>query len=434
MENRNPNSAAPQSFKKKELSDHERTEVVATLLGASKVGKLTNSFWEDLAKKFDVRPRNLRRVWQHATQSRAAGKVVFEEICSKSKERGKNRRRWDEHETMEETKKIPFRNRTTWEALAAQLDIPETTLRRFNKKGVFRHTSPLKPFLTEEHRVARLTQCLSKIDDANPTKYRNLCDEVHVDEKWFCLTEDGQTFTLAEGEDPPKRKVQHKGHITKTMFICAQARPRMVNGRMWDGKIGIWPIGRVEPAKINSKNRPAGTPEWKNVSIDREKYRQLMISLVLPAIIAQFPWDYLTRRTVCVQQDGARSHILDNDEEWLEAVELTGCNIKLYTQAAQSPDLNINDLAFFRSIQSLKKKEAPRTAFELIDAVKRAHALCPVSKINRMWLTLMQVMNEIIKDQGGNDFKLPHMYKNKLEREGNLPRVLDVTEEVERYR
>ena len=42
----------------------------------------------------------------------------------------------------------------------------------------------------------------------------------------------------------------------------------------------------------------------------------------------------------------------------------------------------------------------------------------------------MMVMNEIIKSNRDNDFKLPHMNKAKLEREGNLPLVLDVVPEA----
>lgn len=50
-----------------------------------------------------------------------------------------------------------------------------------------------------------------------------------------------------------------------------------------------------------------------------------------------------------------------------------------------------------------------------------------------MWLTLMQVMNAIIEDDGRNDFKLPHMGKAKLEREGRLPTVLEVHPDVQAY-
>ena len=138
-------------------------------------------------------------------------------------------------------------------------------------------------------------------------------------------------------------------------------------------------------------------------------------------------------KSIKIQQDGAKSHIEDDDEEWLQAVEDCGVNIKLYTQAAQSLDLNINDLAFFRSIMSLYKKAAPRTEFELIDAVKEAHHEYPPNKINRMFVTMQTVFNETLLDDGGNDYKIPHMNKEKLEREGRLPVVLPVDEIVSKF-
>ena len=42
----------------------------------------------------------------------------------------------------------------------------------------------------------------------------------------------------------------------------------------------------------------------------------------------------------------------------------------LYTQPTQSPDLNINDLAFFVSMQGLYYKAAPDNEQELIQAVE----------------------------------------------------------------
>jgi hypothetical protein len=43
---------------------------------------------------------------------------------------------------------------------------------------------------------------------------------------------------------------------------------------------------------------------------------------------------------------------------------------ELYTQPAQSPDLNVNDLGFFASLQSMYYKTAPTDAMELIDKVE----------------------------------------------------------------
>ena len=81
---------------------------------------------------------------------------------------------------------------------------------------------------------------------------------------------------------------------------------------------------------------------------------------MLLVIVAEFPWSHLSRtgNSVRIQQDGAKSHIEEDDKEWPQAVE--EMNVKLCTQTAQSPDLNINDLAFFTSLTSLKKEEGTK--------------------------------------------------------------------------
>jgi len=40
---------------------------------------------------------------------------------------------------------------------------------------------------------------------------------------------------------------------------------------------------------------------------------------------------------------------------------------------------------------------------------------------NRMFLTLQGVLMEAMKDKGCNNFKIPHMKKGTLERQGRLP-------------
>jgi hypothetical protein len=48
-------------------------------------------------------------------------------------------------------------------------------------------------------------------------------------------------------------------------------------------------------------------------------------------------------------------------------------------------------------------------------------------KLNRIWLTHQSCLNEIIEDDGGNNYNIPHLNKARLEREGTLPEVLEVT-------
>jgi hypothetical protein len=432
QENLEPNT---KRVKTKELTDNERIAVVSMLLGMSAKGPLPHGSFIDVAKKFEVQPRGIGELWAKATTSRLKGKVDEEEIKSKRHERGR-KMLWDIDAMDEAVQQIPCSMKTSYHGMAAHIGVPKTTLLRYRKEFLVRHSNALKPTLTPEHKAARLEFAMSKVDpntvrNGSRPKYLPMLDEVHVDEKWFHMTKDNRVFILSKNEEPPKRTVQHKCYIGKVMFLCAQARPRMVDDRMWDGKIGIWPFGYVGEAQRRSKHRPRGAPVWKNESVKQEVYRRYMLDKVIPAIIDKFPMRYL-KEGVKIQQDGSTAHLPEGDEEWNEAMDIlkreSRINIKLYTQPAQSPDTNINDLAFFRSIQTLYYEAAPTTEFALIKAVEDAYWKYPANKLNRMWLTYQSCLNMIIEHEGDNFYSIPHMNKEGLEKTGQLPKVLDVTE------
>ena len=52
-------------------------------------------------------------------------------------------------------------------------------------------------------------------------------------------------------------------------------------------------------------------------------------------------------RKIWIQQDGAKSHISTDDNEFKEALNAQKIYVGLYTQAANSPDINLLDLGFF---------------------------------------------------------------------------------------
>ena len=209
------------------------------------------------------------------------------------------------------------------------------------------------------------------------------------------------------------------------MFLCAVARPRYdMNKNTWfDGKIGIWPIGKWEPAKRSSKKHAKGIPVWKNQSRTWDVYQEYLIQKLLPAIKQKWPTN---NGRIQLQQDGAKSHILDDNEEFKEVVDDMGLNLTVYTQSPNSPDTNILDLGFFTPIQSFND-DCPTNEGELIKSVEKAYGEYPLRKLNHVWLTLQSCFNMIIENDGGNDYKILHMGKESLEQRGLLPQVLDVT-------
>uniref|UniRef100_J3MSC0 DUF7769 domain-containing protein n=1 Tax=Oryza brachyantha TaxID=4533 RepID=J3MSC0_ORYBR len=65
----------------------------------------------------------------------------------------------------------------------------------------------------------------------------------------------------------------------------------------------------------------------------------------------------------------------------------------------------------------------PTSLGDIIQAVHEEFEGYEVSKINRVFLTLQTCMNEVMKIQGGNRYKIP-MNKDGLEREARLPSSL----------
>lgn len=83
---------------------------------------------------------------------------------------------------------------------------------------------------------------------------------MYIDEKWFYRTRKNQKYYLTNDEERPQRCVKSKNFIEKVMFLAVVTRPRYeANGNCtFDGKIGIFPFVKVEPAKRKSQNRERG--------------------------------------------------------------------------------------------------------------------------------------------------------------------------------
>ena len=127
--------------------------------------------------------------------------------------------------------------------------------------------------------------------NVNDNMFDGFYQSVHVDEKWFFLTEERLTLYIATDEEAPNRFIQNKDHITKVMFLCAIARPwyNDNNECLFDRKIGMWPIVKYGEAQRRSQNRARDVIITKPVKCERDKYRELMIEKVLPAIKENWP-------------------------------------------------------------------------------------------------------------------------------------------------
>ncbi|XP_026415839.1 uncharacterized protein LOC113311209 [Papaver somniferum] len=284
---------------------------------------------------------------------------------------------------------IPFGRRTNIRSTTKAFGMSKTTVWRRIKDGSIKaHSNAIKPGFSLKTRIARLKHCLEMLDESvSPAVFSGMYDRIHIDEKWFYMSKTTQKYYLHPMEAPPVRRCTSKNFIPKVMFLSALARPRYdeyVN-TPFDGKIGMWAFIFMEAAKRKSKNRVA---------------------------------------------DNARPHIAIGDEQFCEAVRQFGLDARICFQPPNSPDLNVNDLGYFRSIDEHQHSKAPNTVPELVAGVEKSFRECPSYLINNVFLTLQTCMNEILKKKGDNDYYIPHMKKDHLIRIGELPTCIQCDSEV----
>ena len=123
-------------------------------------------------------------------------------------------------------KNIPLCKRQTQRKLAASLGVSKTTVQCWIVDSTIRvHCISLKPILTEENKVARLIMALEAHDPQDPSKFLDMMDCIHVNEKWFFLSRQRERYLLLPEEKNLKRCVKSKSHISKVLFLCAIVHP-----------------------------------------------------------------------------------------------------------------------------------------------------------------------------------------------------------------
>ncbi|CAM9305894.1 unnamed protein product, partial [Discosporangium mesarthrocarpum] len=175
-----------------------------------------------------------------------------------------------------------------------------------------------------------------------------------MDEKWFYVMKDERGIYLhPEGDAPRPSRPPNKRFITKVTFLAAVAWSRMISDGLWfDGKIGISPIADTVAATRSSKNRKKGTIMLKPATVNAERYKELMIIRSSPQ-----------SRRECLDHRVTRSSC-----SRMAVQAKAGDSIILETKPANSPDLNVNDLGLFHSIQQLKEHVGVFSPKDLVEA------------------------------------------------------------------
>ena len=97
-----------------------------------------------------------------------------------------------------------------------------------------------------------------------------------------------------------------------------------------------------------------------------------------------------------------------------------GWGIRLTCQPPNSLETNVNDLGFFASLQASFHKMMPQNLEDICKKLQKAFRKYSPKKLNRIFLTHMTCMREIIRHKGSNFYKIPHIKKRSLENNGGL--------------
>lgn len=143
---------------------------------------------------------------------------------------------------------------------------------------------------------------------------------------------------------------------------------------------------------------------------------------LIPAIKARWPAN--ASKDITIQWDNAPPHLsLHSDPDFIAAATSDGFNIKLVFQPPNSPDTNVNDLGFFRSIESLKTDTQARNIEELVAAVEDSYKELDHYTLNKVFLTLQSCFKQIMIERGSNQYDIIHYGKDALARQGLEPDV-----------
>ena len=410
------------SIPSRELSYESRVAIYLELATRATEMKLPKGAIQETAEMFHTSLSTVSRIWRIGKNAETQEEVI---ASLRSKKKGRCGRNCANADNINSAlKKAPLTHRRTLRSAANVAGVHSSTLWRVLQRGKIRRISNhIKPLLTSKNKIERTRFALSFVD-SNTLRFNSLYDYVHIDEKWFYICTESSTFYIAKDEKEPHFQAKSKRYLPKVMFLCAVARPRFDSSGqcVFDGKLGIWPFVSTVEAKRASKNRPAGTPVLQPIRVNKEVYTQFLVEKVFKSIREKFP---RSTKTVYVQHDNASAHSVYDAKTVINAGNSTTRYIKLLSQPPNSPDFNVLDLGFFRSIQSIQHTSFPTSLSGLIHATTSAFESYDPLKLNDIFLTLQKCFELAMKNNGGNDYKLPHLHKTALRNSGqDIPDVV----------
>jgi hypothetical protein len=167
--------------RRKEMSEELRKQVYQALLARSKNGKLGKKDTTIVADQFGLHIRSVQRLWKR-------GKIQLANsipVVVSSLKKGKVSRKAILVD-LEALRNIPLKERMTIEDVCTKLKMSKWKIQKYLKKGLLRrHSSSIKPYLTEANKRSRLKWRVDMIkrDLLADPRFKDLFDFVFIDEK-----------------------------------------------------------------------------------------------------------------------------------------------------------------------------------------------------------------------------------------------------------
>jgi hypothetical protein len=428
--------------------DRRRDLAAGFLLGVAHVNKTVSQENKNFVRDFLGMKQHTVTNLLTATRRASDSTELMALIADKRHTNRGRPREYDEDEFVAKLVASPNKDRRTFSDAAMAVNMPRQTFMSYLRlaNGSKRHDC-VHPSLSNKHKLCRINFCLSHLSvaslaRANPTQglptitnhdkglstttvsFAGTRHIVHINETWINIKGVKQSTVQLPGEKKQYRTLQHKSHVPKVMALAAVAQPR----GDFDGKLSFSFCVEYKTAKRKSKNRPAGSRVTTPVTMDKKLFVKMLTEEIMPAIHAKMP---PSERDIVIQMDNAKPHNNVIKEPLVIAaiadMEKKGRNIELVFQPAQSPDLNVLDLAVFGSMKRSKLKVNEFTVDNVMKSMSAIFWDFPAQNLTNAFGTLQAVMAEILVQGGGNDYQLPHWHeKYHLPRDAEQVPLLEI--------
>jgi len=146
--------------RRKDMAEQQTKQVYQALLARSKNGKLGKKDTSIVADRFGLHIRTVQRLWKRG-KDQLANDIP---VVVASQKRGRCGRKAIPLD-LEQLRSIPLKQRMTVEDVSSKLGISKSRIQRYLKKGLLRrHSSSIKPYLTDTNKMTRLKWCIDMVE------------------------------------------------------------------------------------------------------------------------------------------------------------------------------------------------------------------------------------------------------------------------------